>query len=113
MLMMTPVTGLCETVGPFIALVRWLLGLRGARWTPTPKLAGGVDTVAATERNPRRLGHAEVEETPVPAAAAVEVVEPVAVAAAVPVEVELTGTAAPAPPRRSKRGRSRVGKPAS
>jgi LPXTG-site transpeptidase (sortase) family protein len=39
MLVMTPVVGLCETVGPFIALIRWMLGARGAQWTPTPKLS--------------------------------------------------------------------------
>jgi egghead protein (zeste-white 4 protein) len=38
MLVMTPVAGLCETVGPFIALLRWLFGARKASWTPTPKL---------------------------------------------------------------------------
>lgn len=37
-LVMTPVVGLCETVGPYAALVRWLAGARRARWTPTPKL---------------------------------------------------------------------------
>jgi egghead protein (zeste-white 4 protein) len=39
MLLLTPFAGLTETAGPFLALVRWLLGLRAARWTPTPKLA--------------------------------------------------------------------------
>jgi hypothetical protein len=38
-LVLTPVTGLCETAGPFIAVLRWLLGARRASWTPTPKLA--------------------------------------------------------------------------
>ena len=86
MLVMTPVTGLCETVGPFIALVRWLLGIRGARWTPTPKLAGGA-AAPATERNPRRLGHGEVAGAPVAGAGPVE-------------EVELTGTPTALPGRR-------------
>jgi LPXTG-site transpeptidase (sortase) family protein len=39
MLVITPFVGLCETVGPFIALVRWMLGSRTAAWTPTPKLS--------------------------------------------------------------------------
>lgn len=39
MLVATPFVGLCETVGPFLAVVRWLLGARRAAWTPTPKLA--------------------------------------------------------------------------
>ena len=39
MLVMTPVAGLCETVGPFIALLRWMFGARRASWTPTPKLS--------------------------------------------------------------------------
>ncbi|MBV8087383.1 MAG: sortase, partial [Chloroflexi bacterium] len=39
MLVLTPVVGLCETSGPYVALVRWLLGRRRASWTPTPKLA--------------------------------------------------------------------------
>ena len=39
MLVMTPVVGLCETVGPFISLIRWLVGSRAAQWTPTPKIA--------------------------------------------------------------------------
>jgi beta-1,4-mannosyltransferase len=43
-LIMTPIAGLCETVGPFVALLRWLFGARRASWTPTPKL---------TDRRPR------------------------------------------------------------
>jgi LPXTG-site transpeptidase (sortase) family protein len=39
MLVMTPIVGLCETVGPFVALIRWMLGARRAQWTPTPKLS--------------------------------------------------------------------------
>ena len=38
-LIMTPIAGLCETVGPFVALLRWLFGARRASWTPTPKLS--------------------------------------------------------------------------
>ncbi|MDQ6856778.1 MAG: IPT/TIG domain-containing protein [Candidatus Dormibacteraeota bacterium] len=38
-LVMTPIAGLCETVGPFVALLRWLFGARRASWTPTPKLS--------------------------------------------------------------------------
>ncbi|HEV7679652.1 MAG TPA: glycosyltransferase family 2 protein [Candidatus Dormibacteraeota bacterium] len=38
MLLLTPVAGLCETVGPFLAVIRWMFGLRRASWTPTPKL---------------------------------------------------------------------------
>lgn len=40
MLILTPLTGLCETVGPFVAVVRWLFGARRAAWTPTPKVDG-------------------------------------------------------------------------
>ncbi len=40
MLLVTPLAGLCETVGPYVAVLRWLLGYRKARWTPTPKLTG-------------------------------------------------------------------------
>ena len=36
-LLLTPVTGLFETAGPFLALTRWMVGARQARWTPTPK----------------------------------------------------------------------------
>lgn len=39
LLVATPVVGLCETVGPFVALVRWLVGMRAAQWRPTPKLS--------------------------------------------------------------------------
>ncbi len=42
MLVLTPVTGLCETAGPFLAVIRWLGGSRQASWTPTPKLAERV-----------------------------------------------------------------------
>jgi hypothetical protein len=38
LLVLTPVTGLVETAGPFLALTRWLVGAREARWTPTPKV---------------------------------------------------------------------------
>jgi hypothetical protein len=37
LLLLTPITGLFETAGPFLALTRWLVGARQARWTPTPK----------------------------------------------------------------------------
>ena len=36
-LLLTPISGLFETAGPFIALTRWLIGARQAKWTPTPK----------------------------------------------------------------------------
>jgi hypothetical protein len=54
MLLLTPVAGLCETVGPFVALLRWLFGARRASWTPTPKLSDRRarpvgQTVLATE----------------------------------------------------------------
>lgn len=101
MLVMTPITGLCETVGPFIALVRWLLGIRGARWTPTPKLVDG-SLSATLDRNPRRL--ARSEEAPVVAAVATDatpVVEAPVADAALRAEttVELSG----APVGRSRR----------
>jgi egghead protein (zeste-white 4 protein) len=38
-LVLTPVTGLCETAGPYVAVLRWLVGARSASWTPTPKLS--------------------------------------------------------------------------
>jgi len=38
MILLTPIAGLCETVGPFLAVIRWMFGLRRASWTPTPKL---------------------------------------------------------------------------
>ncbi|MBV9525261.1 MAG: sortase [Candidatus Dormibacteraeota bacterium] len=38
-LALTPIVGLCETAGPYVALVRWLAGRRQVAWTPTPKLA--------------------------------------------------------------------------
>jgi egghead protein (zeste-white 4 protein) len=38
MLLVTPLAGLVETVGPYVAVLRWLVGYRKARWTPTPKL---------------------------------------------------------------------------
>jgi LPXTG-site transpeptidase (sortase) family protein len=49
MLVITPFVGLCETVGPFVAMVRWLLGSRGAQWTPTPKLSDRAAPVAVEE----------------------------------------------------------------
>jgi egghead protein (zeste-white 4 protein) len=39
MFLITPIAGLCETVGPFVALLRWLVGSRRTTWTPTPKVA--------------------------------------------------------------------------
>ena len=39
MFLITPIAGLCETVGPFIALLRWLFGARRVSWTPTPKIS--------------------------------------------------------------------------
>jgi beta-1,4-mannosyltransferase len=39
MLVLTPIVGLCETAGPYVALVRWLVGARTVQWTPTPKLS--------------------------------------------------------------------------
>jgi hypothetical protein len=41
MVLMTPIAGFCETVGPFLAVIRWMFGLRRASWTPTPKLEQG------------------------------------------------------------------------
>lgn len=64
MLAVTPVVGLCETVGPFVALARWLIGARNAQWTPTPKLSERPAPVETLET----LGAADVvEETPAPA----------------------------------------------
>ncbi len=39
MLVITPIAGLCETVGPFLALLRWMFGARRVSWTPTPKVS--------------------------------------------------------------------------
>ena len=53
LLVITPITGLCETIGPFIAVLRWLVGSRNARWTPTPKLS---------DRGPAPADSADSEE---------------------------------------------------
>jgi egghead protein (zeste-white 4 protein) len=45
-LLMTPVTGMFETAGPFLALTRWLAGARQAKWTPTPKTVGRPSAVS-------------------------------------------------------------------
>jgi hypothetical protein len=47
LLILTPVTGLFETAGPFLALTRWLVGAREARWTPTPKTTDAPTAVVA------------------------------------------------------------------
>ena len=62
MLVITPIVGLCETVGPFVALVRWLFGSRAARWTPTPKLAD-IQAPAST----RERETAPADAAPIPA----------------------------------------------
>jgi hypothetical protein len=49
LLVLTPVTGLFETAGPFLALTRWLIGARQARWTPTPKTAERPDVAVRPE----------------------------------------------------------------
>jgi hypothetical protein len=46
LLILTPVTGMFETAGPFIALTRWMVGHRQARWTPTPKSVTGTTAPA-------------------------------------------------------------------
>jgi hypothetical protein len=58
-LLLTPVTGLCETAGPYVAVLRWLVGARRASWTPTPKLA---DRTGPDEHS---LAQAEAEAPPV------------------------------------------------
>jgi egghead protein (zeste-white 4 protein) len=62
MLLVTPLAGLCETVGPYVAVLRWLVGYRKARWTPTPKL---------TSDHPRATpaGTAEIDTSAVVVAA--------------------------------------------
>lgn len=39
-LMYTPIAGLYDTAGPFVAVFKWLTGTRGIAWKPTPKLVG-------------------------------------------------------------------------
>lgn len=39
-LLYTPLAGLYDTAGPFVAVFKWLTGTRGIAWKPTPKLVG-------------------------------------------------------------------------
>jgi egghead protein (zeste-white 4 protein) len=39
-LVLTPFSGLYDTAGPFVAVIRWACGQRGMLWTPTQKTAG-------------------------------------------------------------------------
>jgi egghead protein (zeste-white 4 protein) len=39
-LLVTPIAGLYDTAGPFVAVCRWVTGTRGIAWKPTPKLVG-------------------------------------------------------------------------
>ena len=65
MLLLTPIAGLCETVGPFVALLRWLFGARRASWTPTPKLSDRrIRPVGQTVLATQAEGPAEVIEAP-------------------------------------------------
>ncbi len=56
-LLLTPISGLFETAGPFIALMRWLIGARQARWTPTPKTS---EAPAPDRRRAPALGGQEL-----------------------------------------------------
>lgn len=65
MLLLTPIAGLCETVGPFVALLRWLFGARRATWTPTPKLSDRrIRPVGQNLLATQAEGPAEVIEAP-------------------------------------------------
>ena len=59
LLILTPVTGLFETAGPFLALTRWLVGARQARWTPTPKTTESP-VVVSPPRSPASTPRATV-----------------------------------------------------
>lgn len=39
-LVMTPVAGVYDTAGPFVAAAKWTFGVRGIKWIPTPKNVG-------------------------------------------------------------------------
>lgn len=39
-LLLTPFSGIYDTSGPFIATIKWICGVRGIAWKPTPKLVG-------------------------------------------------------------------------
>ncbi|MBS4040392.1 MAG: hypothetical protein KGZ81_07295 [Flavobacteriales bacterium] len=39
-LVMTPFSGLFDTAGPAVASIKWLFGVRGMAWIPTPKAVG-------------------------------------------------------------------------
>jgi hypothetical protein len=39
-LCVTPIAGLYDTAGPFVAVCKWVSGTRGIAWKPTPKLVG-------------------------------------------------------------------------
>lgn len=39
-LIYTPIAGLYDTAGPFVAVWKWTTGTRGIAWKPTPKLRG-------------------------------------------------------------------------
>jgi egghead protein (zeste-white 4 protein) len=39
-LAITPFSGLFDTAGPFVAVIKWSFGVRGINWIPTPKTAG-------------------------------------------------------------------------
>ena len=47
-LLLTPVAGLAETIGPFTAGLKWILGLRRVSWTPTLKVSTAAPVVRAT-----------------------------------------------------------------
>ena len=66
MLLITPFVGLCETVGPFIALIRWMLGSRTAAWTPTPKLADNRPAPSPDQPITLQLPKQEVVVAPTP-----------------------------------------------
>lgn len=41
-LILTPIAGLFDTAGPFVAVLKWTVGKRSVKWIPTPKLSEQV-----------------------------------------------------------------------
>lgn len=54
-LIVTPFTGVIDTAGPLVAVLKWLAGIREVAWKSIPKLA-----VPRREATPKRVAAAEV-----------------------------------------------------
>lgn len=50
-LVMTPFSGIFDTAGPAMATIKWLFGVRGIKWTPTPKSAGAEYGLEVADQN--------------------------------------------------------------